>query len=129
MILGQFTANFQHGLLVISAPESTDAHEDWDPVTENFHAGPDSIYYGVQPAASGMVSVACLEDEEDNSGLERYFTGVISLPSRRLQFYDPNQTINMIVPVSYKETRIEIYADIEEDPANLVVRLTDSSAA
>lgn len=60
-LYGAAIARFAHGLLVVSAPTSTDAHEGWDPAAESIHAGPDSLYISVQQAASGHVGVACVE--------------------------------------------------------------------
>jgi hypothetical protein len=48
-------ARFDHGLLVISSPESTDDHAGWDPGAENVHAGPAS---GVRQSVSGPVAVS-----------------------------------------------------------------------
>src|SRR5688572_21748507 len=78
VFLGSFVAPFHHGLLIISAPESTDSHDDWDPSTESVHSGPDSIYCEVNPAASGMVSVSCIEDDEiADAGLTEIFSGTL----------------------------------------------------
>lgn len=130
MLLGSFVAGFQHGLLIIAAPESVDTHDTWDPSVESVHAGPDSLYCGVRPAAGGLVSVTCIEDDEiTGGGLVRIFSGVLSLPSRQLEFYDPNQTIRLVVPVEAWRSGVEIHADDAEEPETLVVRLTRPATA
>ncbi len=127
MLLGSFSAGFSHGLLVVSAPESANAHNGWDAAAEGVHAGPDSIYVGVMDTASGLVSVACVEDADVNTELRTIFSGDLTLPSARLRFYDPNETISMIVPVSADSVAIVIYADDEREPSELLFQVTPAT--
>jgi len=124
MLLGSFSARFSHGLMVVSAPESADTHDSWDAAAEVVHAGPDSIYIGVMDAASGLVSVRCIEGPDVDTDLRAIFSGRLTLPSARLKFYDPDETINMIVPVSAESVAITIYADDDREPSELLFQVT-----
>jgi hypothetical protein len=124
MLLGEFTASFSHGLLVIAAPESGDAHAAWDAASQAVHAGPDSIYCGVRQAASGLVTVSCVDGDVAAPGLEEIFAGRLILPSARLELYDPDETIRLIVPVDGTEVAVGIHADDVEEPSRLLVRVT-----
>ncbi len=127
MILGSFVARFSHGLLVVSAPESIDSHDDWDSATESVHAGEDSLYIGVRDTASGLVSVTCVETSDAETELSVIFSGQLALPSERLQFYDPDQTINMIVPVSANLVTVTVFADSSDEPSRLLVQVIPTS--
>ena len=124
MLLGSFVTRFSHGLLVISAPESVDAHDEWNTAEQSLHAGPDSIYVGVRDSASGLVKVMCVEGKDAETDLSEVFSGRLVLPSARLKFYDPDETIVMIVPVSSERAAVKLYADDEEEPSELYVHLT-----
>ncbi|GAB2810447.1 hypothetical protein GCM10027176_13840 [Actinoallomurus bryophytorum] len=123
MHLGAFTARFSHGLLVIAAPESVDPHEDWDAAAVSIHAGPDSVYVGVRETASGLVMVSCVEASEVTTDLVHAFSGHLSLPSARLRFCDPDETICMTVPVSEEEVEINIYTNGGDEPSELLVQI------
>lgn len=125
MLLGSFVARFSHGLLVVSAPESVDAHDDWNSAEQAIHAGPDSIYVGVSDAATGLVEVVCVEGDDANTELTEVFSGRLTLPSARLKFYDPDETIVMVVPVSAERMRVKLFADDDEEPSKLYVHLTE----
>jgi hypothetical protein len=124
MLLGSFVARFSYGLLVISAPESTDAHDGWNAAEQAIHAGPDSIYVGVRDTAGGLVKVVCVEGDGADTELSEVFSGRLTLPSARLKFYDPDETIAMVVPVSAERMGVKIYAD-DEEPSELFVHLTE----
>ena len=123
MLLGAFTARFDHGLLVVSASESTDRHDDWDAATEAVHAGPDSLYIGVRDTVTGLVSVTCREDDVIETELRRHFTGNLDLPSARLKLYDPDESIMMTIPVQRNAIGIVIYSDDEMEPSELLIQL------
>jgi hypothetical protein len=123
MLLGEFKAAFTHGLLVIAAPESVDAHEEWDPARSLVHAREDSIYCGVADAATGLVHVTCVEEATIETDLSLMFSGRLTLPSARLEFYDPNETIRLVVPVTWEQVAVTIYADDDEEPTEVLVRL------
>lgn len=125
MLIGSFVARFSYGLLVIAAPESMDPHGDWDPAEQRIHAGPDSIYVGVRDTAAGLVKVVCTEGEGGETGLSSVFSGILMLPTARLKFYDPDETIVMIVQVSAERIKIEIYADDYAEPCELHVQLAE----
>jgi hypothetical protein len=124
MLLGSFVARFSHGLLVISAPESTDAHDDWNSAEQAIHAGPDSIYVGVRDTATGLVEVVCAEGDDANTDLGEVFSGHLMLPSARLKFYDPDETVTMIVPVGAERMGVKLFADDDEEPSKVYVHLT-----
>jgi hypothetical protein len=127
MLLGSFKSRFSHGLLVVSAPESIDSHDDWDAATEGVHAGQDSLYIGVRDTASGLVSVTCVEVPDVETELSVLFSGKLTLPSARLQFYDPDETISMTVPVSAESVTITVFADHDDEPSELLVQVTSAS--
>jgi hypothetical protein len=125
MKLGSFEARFPFGLLVISDPKSKDSHDNWNPTLEKVHAGPDSLYVGVRDAASGLVSVTCTDSEEipfetTNSLL---FEGDLNLAASRLKFYEPDESICMIIPVQSSHVQVRIYADYAEEPSELLVQV------
>jgi hypothetical protein len=121
MLLGAFEARFSHGLLVVSAPESVDAHEDWDASTEQIHAGADSLYVGVSQSASGLVKVMCIEGNDFRSELSCLFVGKLALPSSRLVLYDPDETICMTVPVEATSITVSIYGNDAFEPREIVI--------
>ncbi len=51
------------------------------------------------------------------------FSGRLTLPSARLEFYDPNETIRLVVPVTWEQVAVTIYADDDEEPTEVLVRL------
>src|SRR5690348_10503152 len=110
-LYGAATVRFAHGLLVASAPTSTDAHDGWDPGADPIHAGPDSLYISVRQAASGPVGVVCVEGPFSPEGLERLYSGEISLSDATLAIYDPNGEMNLCLPVAGRWNKIEIYGD------------------
>jgi hypothetical protein len=126
MKLGSFEARMAFGLLIIAAPESTDAHEDWNPASEKVHSGRQSLYVNVRDTASGLVAVECVEGEVD-TGLPMLFSGELELPTARLKFWDPDETICMTVPVSCEVSQVTIYADNSDEPAELLVQVTPVS--
>lgn len=123
MLLGEFKVAFAHGLLVIAAPESTDAHEKWDPNYALLHVGGDSIYCGVADAATGLVRVTCVEASTVETDLSVAFSGRLTLPSSRLELYDPNETIKLVVPVNSEEVTVTIYVNDDEEPTEVLVRV------
>jgi hypothetical protein len=123
MLLGEFRAAFSHGLLVIAAPESTDAHNDWDSASALLHAGGDSIYCGVADAATSLVHVTCIEDSSVETDLSVIWAGRLALPSARLELYDPNETIRLVVPVDSNAPAVTVYADDDEEPTEVLIRL------
>jgi hypothetical protein len=123
VLLGGFTAPFAHGLLVVAAPESADPHDGWDVAEHHIHAGRDSLYCGVRQAASGLVTVSCVEAEAVQTEPEEVLACELFLPSARLEFYDPNQSVRLIVPVSEEHMRVTVYADDADEPAQLLFHL------
>lgn len=124
MLLDSFRAGFAHGLLIVSAPDSLDDHDDWDPGESPVHAGPDSLYIGVQQDATGLVSVECLEGEESSDELYLLFEGRLSLPSYRLRLCDPNETISMILRVSGDVASVAVKADNQVEPSRISLYIT-----
>ncbi|MEV4562077.1 hypothetical protein AB0K51_34595 [Kitasatospora sp. NPDC049285] len=124
---GAAVARFAHGLLVASAPDSTDAHDAWDPSVDPIHAGPDSLYISVQQAASGPVSVVCVAGPRVPDGLNILFSGEINLPQASLAIYDPNGTVNLQLPVDRKLNRIEVYGDDPDESSEVVIVLSELS--
>jgi hypothetical protein len=125
VLLGSLKARFPFGLLVIAAPESEDPHSDWDAATQPVHARPDSLYVGVQQAASGLVSIECFKGalETDITGLSRLFSGHLLLPSARVLLYEPNETIRLMLPTESTRVSCHLYCDDTDDPATLVIHL------
>jgi hypothetical protein len=121
MLLGSFAARMPYGLLVIASPESTDPHVGWDAATESVHAVGDSIFVGVQQAASGLVKVDCYQGGVQEMKFDLLFAGQLSLPSSRLKFYDPDETIQMVLPVEGRFVNIELYSDDPDEPTELTV--------
>lgn len=123
-LYGAAIARFAHGLLVISSPDSVDAHSDWDPSVEPIHAGPDSIYVSVQQAVSGPVAVTCVVGPHVPERLDLLYSGTIELSRPTLSVYDPNGAVNLQLPVEERINRIEIYGDDPDESEQLVVVLT-----
>jgi hypothetical protein len=126
-LYGAATARFAHGLLVASAPTSTDAHDDWDPTVQPIHAGPDSLYISVQQAASGHVSVVCVEGPYSPEGVDLMFSGELGLPGASLAIYDPNGAVSLRLPVSGKRNKVEVYGDDPEESSQVWIVLTKIS--
>ncbi|GAA5039844.1 hypothetical protein GCM10023317_96150 [Actinopolymorpha pittospori] len=122
---GAGMVRFAHGLLVASAPTSTDAHNEWDPGVAPIHAGPDSLYISVRQAASGHVGVVCIEGPYSPPGLDKLFAGEISLPDASLAIYDPNGAMGLRLPVAGKRNRIEVYGDDPEESSQVCIVLTE----
>jgi hypothetical protein len=123
MLVGSFEAWFSFGLLVVAAPESTDAHDGWDAAAEMVHAGPDSLYVGVRDTASGLVRVSCFEGDEPQSEFPLLFSGSLSLPSKRLRICDPDETISMVLPAAGDSVTVAVYADDSDEPSELQIYL------
>jgi len=121
---GAVSSRFAHGLLIVSAPESRDAHEDWDPAVDVVHATPDSLYVAVQQAATASVWVACVAAPYVPNGLERLFAGEINLPRAELAIYDPNETVNLRLAVDFESNRVEIYGNNTYESTELVIVLS-----
>jgi hypothetical protein len=128
MLLGAFTARFNFGLLVIAAPESRDPHIEWDPARTSVHAGKDSIYLGVRQTASGLVSVTCVEDHDEETSLQELFSGTLTLPSGRLTLYDPDESVRMTVPVSSEDVAVTIYGNHQDESSELQISLRKAVA-
>ncbi len=95
-----------------------------DPATTGtVHAGPDSLYVGVADPATGLVSVACHEGAGVETHLGRLFAGELQLPSARLEFTDPEESVKISVPVSSERVSLVVYADDAREPRELVVEV------
>jgi hypothetical protein len=115
------TARFAHGLLIIAAPESSDPHDGWDPVTEPVHGGPDSIYVGVLSAPSGLACVEFFDGEEYPPDLVRMYSGEMHLKDLKLLVFDPNETVLLTVMTESSRVRIDLFGDEPEDPSKVQV--------
>jgi hypothetical protein len=73
-------------------------HDDWDTQTDSIHAGPDSLYVSVRPAAMDLVAVSVMRDGGDVDGLHLR-TDLLSISSGRLMVADPEETVRLVVPV------------------------------
>jgi hypothetical protein len=121
MLIGALTAGFAHGLMVIAAPESKDSHDDWEPSRQPVHAGPDSMYIGVQSSASGLVSIECHDASGPEAGLVPLYLGQLSVPSSKFIIYDPNATFLLTVLTESERTSVALFGDSNDDPRRLVL--------
>ena len=115
------TAGFAHGLLIVAAPGSTDAHEDWDPASEPVHAGPDSLYVSVVSTPSGLATIACFDGADFPPDLVRIYSGELRLESRKFLLHDPNETVLLTVLTDSSRVRIDLFGDDPEDPSTLQI--------
>jgi hypothetical protein len=129
VILGSITASFAHGLLIIAAPESTDAHDSWDAATQAVHGGRDSIYVSVRQSASGLVQVECREGDGIERGLIRLYSGDLDLPSKKFIVYDPNETVLLTVLTDFEKVGVELYGDHEDESAKILVYIKPGPAS
>jgi hypothetical protein len=125
-LYGGGVARFPHGLLVVSAPESSDAHDEWDPASQPIHAGPDSLYISVRQAASGPVSVACVEGPYVPENVRLMFSGRINLPRASLAIYEPSGVLGLRLPIKAENNKIDIYGDDPTESSQLWIVLTRS---
>ncbi|MBQ1065561.1 hypothetical protein [Micromonospora chalcea] len=128
MLLGAITARFAHGLLIIAAPESSDPHDDWDPVSEPFHAGLDSVYVGVLSAPSGLVSVEFFDGEEYPQDLALIYSGEMHLKDLKFLAFDPNETVLLTVLTDSSRVRISLFGDEPEDLSKVQVFVNSIAA-
>lgn len=71
-------------------------------------------YVGVRDAASGLVAVTCADSDKDSfsgSANNPLFSGRLELPSARLKFYDPDESICMTMPIESESVEVTIYVD------------------
>lgn len=124
---GAEIARFTHGLLVASAPSSTDSHDGWDPRDESIHTGPASLYISALPAASGHVCMVCIGGPISPDVLELLYPGESSPPGASLTIYDPSGVINPMLPVTGKRNKIEAYGDDPSESPQLQSTLEEIS--
>ena len=124
-LYGGAIARLDHGLLVVASPDSVDSHTGWDPAVDPIHAGRDSIYVSAQQAASGPVAVVCVAGPYAPQGLELLFAGRIELSRPTLSICDPNDVVNLRLPVDGAVNRVEIYGDAADESGQLVIVLTN----
>lgn len=124
-LYGACVARFTFGLVVVSAPASTDAHSDWDPSVQPLHAGPDSLYVSIRPAAGGLVSIACVEGPYAPEGVGRMYTGDLVLPGASLAIYDPDGAVDLRLPVARERNTVDVYGDDPEESSKLWIVLTE----
>jgi hypothetical protein len=123
MLAGSVEARFSFGLVMVEAPETTDAHEDWNAGAEKVHARPDSLYVCVRDTAMGLVRISCFDGDQPRSELGLLFSGSLSLPSARLRICDPDESISMVLPVEGKAMTVTIYADDSDAASELQIYL------
>ncbi|MGW4215382.1 hypothetical protein ACWEIJ_45940 [Lentzea sp. NPDC004789] len=124
MLFASCTTRFAHGLVVAAAPESVDAHEDWDSVADIVHGGPDSLYISVRQAASGPVTIQCVQGPYQPDGKVVVYSGRLTLPKASLEISDPNESVRLLIPVPNVENRVEVYGDGTDEPDEVVIVLT-----
>ncbi|MFI6303616.1 hypothetical protein ACIBCH_17215 [Amycolatopsis thailandensis] len=122
-LYGAGMARFDHGLLVVAAPDSRDDHASWAPAVENVHGGPDSVFLAVRQSASGPVGVVCVEAPADFGQLELLYEGEIYLEKASLAIHDPNGQLSLQMPVDGKRNEIKIYGDHPDESAEVMVVL------
>jgi hypothetical protein len=123
MLLASCTTRFAHGLVVAAAPGSVDTHEGWDPGTDAVHGGMDSLYISVQQAASGPVSVQCVQGPYEPGGKVLVYSGKLTLPQASLEISDPNESVRLLIPVPNVENRVDVYGDGTDEPDEVVIVL------
>jgi hypothetical protein len=121
VLLAAITARFAHGLVILAAPDSNDAHENWDPATEPVHGGPDSVYVSVVSAPSGLATIECFDGTDFPQDLIQLYAGELHLESRKFLLYDPNETVLLTVLTDSAQVRITLFGDDPEDPATVRV--------
>ncbi|MFD5246791.1 hypothetical protein ACFWIW_19735 [Amycolatopsis sp. NPDC058340] len=122
-LYGAGLARFDHGLLVVAAPDSRDDHAGWDPAAQSVHGGPDSVFVAVQQSVSGPVGVVCVEAPADVRQLNLLFDGEIHLSKASLAIYDPNRQLSLQVPVERERNKIKIYGDHPDESAEVIIVL------
>jgi hypothetical protein len=124
--LGGCLASFPHGLLVAAAPESVDTHAGWDPSSTLVHAGSDSLYIGVQQAASGLVGVACIAGPCDSTIGIKLFEGHLFLSSARLCISEPTGVVSLTVSLDEANNAIEVFGDDADEPSEILIVVTSA---
>ncbi|MBT2209192.1 hypothetical protein [Actinomadura sp. NEAU-AAG7] len=104
-------AGIRAGLILVEDPQSSDSHEDWEPMDSFVDAGPSSIYVSVQPSVDGPVTIAVLDGDEVISGMQLYYEGELILDSKSCVVFDVDESFSFLVPCPSGSARIRIYAD------------------
>jgi hypothetical protein len=125
VLVGAVETGFSHGLLIVAAPESVDAHNDWDPATELVHAGPDSLYIGVLDAAGGLVRVECYDEPVTDPSLLLLYRGDLELPSASVVLYDPNQQLRMIIGLEARLHTVVVLGNDDSAPTRLCIQFLE----
>lgn len=124
MLFASCTTRFAHGLVFAAAPGSVDDHAGWDAAADLVHGGPDSLFIAVQQAASGPVSVQCVQGPYQPSGKVLVYSGHLTLPKASLEISDPNGSMRLLIPVPNVENRVDVYGDGTDEPDEVVIVLT-----
>ncbi|MGX1367624.1 hypothetical protein RKD19_002983 [Streptomyces canus] len=124
MLFASCTTRFAHGLVVAAAPGSVDAHEGWDSARDVVHGGADSLFISVQQAATGPVTVRCVQGPYRPDGKVMVYSGALTLPAASLEIADPNESVRLLIPVPNVENRVDVYGDGTDEPDEVVIVLT-----
>ncbi|WP_432120026.1 hypothetical protein [Streptomyces sp. bgisy032] len=128
MLFASCTTRFAHGLVVAAAPGSVDPHEEWDATDDVVHGTADSLFISVQQAASGPVSVQCVQGPYQPSGKLLVYSGMLTLPEASLEISDPNESLRLLIPVPNVENRVDVYGDGTDEPDDVVIVLTGAES-
>ncbi|GAA1722876.1 hypothetical protein GCM10009765_83570 [Fodinicola feengrottensis] len=128
-VYGGGLARFAHGLLVVASSDSVDSHDSWDPGQESVHAGTDSLYVSVVPAATGYVTVICISGPYVPEGANLLFSGTMRLSTENIAIYDPNGEIRLELPVNGNVHKVDLYGDDPDEPAEIIIVLNPVSPA
>jgi hypothetical protein len=78
----------------------------------------------VQQAASGPVSVQCVQGPYQPSGKVLVYSGNLTLPKASLEISDPNESVRLLIPVPNVDSRVDIYGDGTDEPDEVIIVLT-----
>ncbi|WP_328326575.1 hypothetical protein OHA70_38470 [Kribbella sp. NBC_00382] len=126
-LLASVSWRFAHGLLVVESSDSADPHEGWSPAVESVHAGADSLYVAVLPAASGFATLTCVSGSYQPPGLRAAFTGVLRFSDASMAITDPGGSLSLEVPAPGERCSVTLYSDHPDEPSELVLVVAEAA--
>jgi hypothetical protein len=126
-LLASVSWRFAHGLLVVESSDSADPHGGWSPAVDPVHAGEDSLYVAVLPAASGFVTLTCVSGNYEPRDLVRVFAGVLNFADASMTVTDPDGSLSLRVPAPSERCSVTLYTDDPEEPSELVLVVTEAA--
>lgn len=111
-LLGSIAFRADHGLIIVESPESTYAHDEWDPGVEFVSIGSDSLYLSVQPSVDGPINLVIAKSEVDfTEGGHVYFDGALNIEGSYVIVRDADDVVRFSVRCRSGENRIRVVVD------------------